>query len=227
MPRPSRFQRVLLSCVPALLMLVGCERLEGSGTPSAQTRAFEDVHSLLVSGGAHVRITVDPNLDATHVHLFGDDNLLDAVETRVEGGTLTIARDASLKTTVPLSILITTSALDGLELSGSGRIDASGDFGAELEITLAGSGTIVAHGTVEALSLVRNGSGTVVAGALSAQDVTISSRGSGHAEVCAAQALMGERGGSGDVVVRCDPASVAVTDLGSDSSESGELVLIP
>jgi hypothetical protein len=204
--------------------LTACGPMQGSGVPSAETRTFEAIDSLVVSGSLSAEVQIRPG--PLRVDLSGDDNLLAYVESVADGTTLHVSKDRALIEEVPLSVVISAPSLSSVTLSGSGRVDVTGDYGGALRLAQDGSGTLIGRGSVDALTVTRSGSGAVQAGTLAASSVNIDASGSGHAWVCATESITGTRGGSGDVVVRCDPEVVDVEDLGSDTT-LGEVVLLP
>ena len=71
-----------------------------------------------------------------------DDNILPIIETTVDGDTLRIYAKQSYDTKLGINVKITLPALNGLSVSGSGDIHATGFRAGELDANIAGSGNI-------------------------------------------------------------------------------------
>jgi hypothetical protein len=165
------------------------------------------------------------------VEVTADDKLQSMVVTEVvtsaRGSTLEVRLKPGARLPLGAKALVTVDvvalralAIDGAgEASGSGlvvdaldvSISGTGDVrldklqAAALELRIAGSGDIALAGRTGRLRVRIAGSGDVDAGALDADDVSVSISGSGDAQVRAAATLDVSIAGSGDVTYRGEP----------------------
>jgi hypothetical protein len=184
----------------------------GSGVAATQTRDVPEFRSVELESWADVNIAIAPERS---VKVTADDNLVDAVRTRVEGGRLVIDHESgSYDHRVKVVVEIATPVLEAVELEGSGAIAVKNLDAASFAASLAGSGTITASGKCDELKAVIAGSGDVRMFEVVARHVTARIAGSGTAQVHAHDKLTAEISGSGDIRYRGKP-SVDSTVSGS------------
>ncbi len=176
--------------------------------------------------------------DEQKITVEGDENIVDRLKTRVNGGEWKIDTDRCIRNIGTLNIhmvvkdmkkifvsgsgkvtssnIIQTDKMD-LDISGSGDIDVGLDV-IDLEVGISGSGKMFAEGKTEYADYKISGSGDVRAFELDSRraDVTIS--GSGSVEVTVEERLKVRISGSGDVYFRGDP------ELDISVSGSGDVV---
>ncbi|RTL33685.1 MAG: DUF2807 domain-containing protein [Burkholderiales bacterium] len=107
--------------------------------------------------------------------------------------------------------------LPALKIKGSGDVSLMDLRQAGLEIEIEGSGDVTADGQVEQLEVSIAGSGDVDARELIAQRGHLSIAGSGDISAHVSQEVVARIAGSGDIVVRGNPASRSKQVLGSGS----------
>ncbi len=216
---------VVVLSVGALSMgciaMSGRTTIEGSGVAATETRMIGEFTGIAIegSGDAIVIFGTEPS-----IVVEADENLLEYIETRVEGGTLHLRlrhpeKRVSFRTRSRLRYTITTPSVSAFSIAGSGSVDCAGLNAGELTIDIAGSGTVVLDDmTCEALEIniagsgdVRmsgvattqsidiSGSGDVAAGDLRTEKTRIDIAGSGEATVWATERLRVSVAGSGDV----------------------------
>jgi hypothetical protein len=143
------------------------------------------------------------------VELSGDKDLLEKIETKVEGDRLVIRRegrwlDWSWGDNDDVEVYITVPTLTGISVSGSGdaigqnviksdemalRVSGSGDLRIEIDVTgdvsanVSGSGDIEVKGRAGDFESGVSGSGKVLVASLEAQDCEFDISGSGRIEV--------------------------------------------
>lgn len=204
-------------------LLAGCNHRDES--PGRQIRrdiqvgAFEKV---AVAGSYDVVVTVG---GAPSARVEGDSKRIDRMDISVEGGTLRIREKRHRGFSFfshdrkPVTVYVTTPALVGADIAGSGdiRIDKvnGGDFhgaiagSGDLQIgalqarsasfAIAGSGNIQAAGKAESVDYSIAGSGDIAAGGLEARRAKVSVAGSGNVEGRAMESADISIMGSGDV----------------------------
>lgn len=200
----------LISCVDDIF-------LEGNGQVRSEFRAASGFDEIASSGD--YKIIVKPG-DEYSVEVKAESNLLSYIETDVVGSTLKIRTRGvhSLVTNYPVEIFITTPALEGLSLSGSGLIktglfltdafkvalSGSGDIETEVNTThikanVSGSGTILLTGEALDSEFVISGSGKIKAYDLPHHTCDAIISGSGSMYVNANEAINARISGSGIV----------------------------
>ncbi len=202
--------------------LAGCgqfEQIKGSGTIKTETRPVQGFTAIGLSGTGDVVIEQTGTESLT---ISTDDNLLPLILTEVKGGTLEIG-SAPNKSISPtrLNIKITTIGLRKIDVSGSGRIEATKLTGAVLSADISGSGRITVAGQVSDLNVSVSGSGSFDGADLIARRARASVSGSGHVRANVAEELEAEVSGSGRIEYLGDPK------VKSDVSGSGSVRPVP
>ena len=177
------------------------------GFDSIEFRAFG---TMIVEEGRSDRLTVT-----------GDDNLMERIETSVQGTTLVIEIEDGI---VPLpsdgfEYIVTVDDLTELDVTGAGRVVVDGFTGDELDVSFSGAGSIDLRGMdVDFLDVSFTGAGQMIAsgratiheasisgagnydaGSLATSETTLSSSGAGNAEVWATDELDIDSSGVGKV----------------------------
>jgi hypothetical protein len=185
----------------------------GSGTPASETRSVDSFTRVELAGSNNVTIKVG---EPQSVIVHADDNLMRKVTTAVHEGTLVVGNsNGSFTPRSPMWVAITTPAIDGLTLSGSGNIDVSGVATPNLSVNLPGSGNIRASGRADELDVSIPGSGTAQLRALTARDVQTTVDGSGEITITATSSLSAVISGSGAVIYGGNPGHVQTSITGS------------
>ncbi|HET9581367.1 MAG TPA: head GIN domain-containing protein [Gemmatimonadota bacterium] len=191
---------ILLPVLAAACDIVVLERgVRGTGHRIAQTRDVPEFDRVSVSGDFEVRIVAGA---APGVRLEGDDNLLPLLETEVDGGTLRILPQRSLRPVERVLIEIETPRLAGVEASGSSNVRVTGIRSTAFDASVSGSGSVHAEGSFGHLTTSVSGSGNVL-GRGEAETITVRVSGSGDVDLLAVRARSAEvdGSGSGDVAV--------------------------
>jgi hypothetical protein len=170
--------------------------LRGSGVRADSERSVPEFHA--IDFEAHGRVVVRVG-EPTAVRISGDDNLLAEVETTVDDGVLSIELARSCDFRCGLEIEIATPSLDGFELEGSGDVEIVGVDGQGIELSIEGSGDLVAHGRTHELVGSIEGSGDLRLADLQAEHANLSIEGSGSMDVNVVRALHYSIEGSGSI----------------------------
>jgi len=237
----DRLKRALVAAALALAVLAalaGC--VSGSGNVVTETRdvaGFDEVQlrgigRLEVEQGKETALTVE-----------ADDNLMQYIETEVEGDTLVISvkyKGLPFLTVNPSETIVyhlTVPALSRVSLSGSGDIAVDGFEADDLTVEISGSGDLEASnlavdsftyqlsgsgkatlsGTVDSQDLSISGSGRLEAGDLRSAEAFIEISGSGRAVLWVTDQLDISISGSGDVQYYGAP------EVSQDVSGSGNI----
>jgi hypothetical protein len=123
--------------------------IRGSGVRAEADRAVDEFRAIELETHANVQVRVG---EAPAVHLAGDDNLLDEVETTVENGVLSIGLDRSASFRCGLEVVISTPSLERFTIAGSGDVRIEGLAADQLklaveeaDLSIAGSGSMQVH----------------------------------------------------------------------------------
>lgn len=190
-----------------------------------------------VSGFDRIQLKGSPTIEytqssgGTKVQVTGSDNLVDLIECRVEGSTLIVNMkphtNISYGKAGRLKVLVSSPSLRSAFLQGSGDIYLGNLKAEELEVSLAGSGDIVA-GDVTCngdFSALLKGSGDIdVKGQIRAKSVSLTLQGSGDLNVVGVTGseISAMLQGSGDLKVRSAYTTSTVT---AKLSGSGDMTL--
>lgn len=192
--------------------------VDGSGVAATQTRSVAPFTAVELSGASDVSIEVGP---ARSVVVHGDDNLLAKVTTHVTASRLVIGTEGSFSTKTPMRVDVTVPDLAALTLSGSGTVLARNVKGDSFKVSLSGSGSLQATGSVHDLVVELPGSGEANLYAVNAQDVHAELSGSGQILVHAAHSVIAVVSGSGSIVYAGNPPSVTKSVTGSGAVVPG------
>ncbi|AHM59878.1 hypothetical protein D770_08075 [Flammeovirgaceae bacterium 311] len=201
---------------------------------NTENRSHTGFTKLSVAVPADVRLTKGP----FKVQLEGDD--LDEIITEVKGDQLVIKRKNDKwnffgNNSDSVEIHISMPALEGVSLSGSGKLESNDQFSAshmklhvsgsgrvrlnvaaeKLETHISGSGNIETRGTANTLDAHISGSGKVNAQELRAGEAEVHISGSGNCSVHADNKLDAHISGSGNVNYTGSPATVNARTSGS------------
>jgi hypothetical protein len=205
---------------------------KGNGELKTETRSLSDFTKidLGLSGKAVIRQGA-----AFKVEVVAESNLLNLIETEVDGSTLKIGCKGSISPTEDITYNITMPQLEGAEIGGSGsvqvadifspdklvlKIGGSGNIRGEfiakaIEADIAGSGSIYLKGSAQNLEADIAGSGNIEAQDLKAQEVDVDIAGSGSATVFAQVGLEIDIAGSGSVKYKGSPSKIKQDIKGS------------
>jgi putative autotransporter adhesin-like protein len=187
--------------------------VEGSGVAATEVRDVAPFTAVDLAGSNDVTVHVGGKQS---VVVSADDNLLDDVTTRVEGGKLVVGTaPGSFTTNVPMRVDVTVPALRALTLSGSGIVTAEGIDAKRLTVALPGSGILRASGSATTLVVDHRGSGDAQLEGVVASDVLAVLGGSGRIVVTATKSLDATVSGSGAIFYRGDPSQVTTSVTGS------------
>jgi len=206
---------VLAAVVVALLARGGSLGLgvQGSGVAATQARVLPTFSSLDLAGSNNVTVAVGGRQS---VVVHADSNLMRYVTTRVVAGTLVIGTTGSFTTRTPMSVEVSVPSLAAATLSGSGEISVTGIDAPRLTVTLPGSGTLYAGGSVTQLNVTLGGSGLAQLGDVAARDVHAVVTGSGLIRVTATASLNAAVSGSGAIIYSGNPqVTSSVTGSGT------------
>lgn len=210
---------VVFLCVG--LFVAGCdeigdafEGIEGSGNVITETRNVSGFDEIVVLGSGDVVVSV---AGTESLSIEAEDNIMPLLTTEVKSGRLELGSESSFSTTRGITYTITVVSLEGVEINGSGDVDATGIDAGTFVAEINGSGDIRAAGTSTELDVGVNGSGAFEGEDLVASVGSVHVSGSGTAVVNVADDLEASVSGSGDIEYMGDPT------LDESTSGSGRI----
>ena len=201
---------LLLITIPVILFSCKKEILEGSGTVITEPRNVENFYHVIVSGSANVFITFGETFD---VKVKAYENILPKVETKVQNGTLFIGLKQNVGNDNS-EVYITMPALISVTTNGSGNINAKGNFlGMDyFSATTTGTGMIsIEKGSAKNYKITISGSGDVKSFGFTTEQATVSTAGSGDAELTVTKNLKATLKGSGNIYYKGNAVVDATT----------------
>lgn len=189
--------------------------VQGSGTSTTEKRETAAFTRVQLEGSPDVTITIGQPRSVT---VTADDNIVPLIETEVHGGdTLVITSHQNYSSRVGVHVNITVESLDGVTVTGSGNISATGVKSPKLAATVTGSGNVRVDGGGDAIDCTVSGSGNIDAVKFTAARGAAHVTGSGNVKLNATESLDAQVTGSGDVRFAGSPKSVQRSVTGSGS----------
>ena len=93
--------------------------LKGNGNVVEETRKVGDFDEIKVSRGMNVYISQG---DETKVVVIADDNLLDAIETRMEGNTLKVTANQNIRNATSKKVFVTTPNISMIKSTAGSNV---------------------------------------------------------------------------------------------------------
>lgn len=210
-------------------------RVVGSGNLAQEDRAVSGFTGLVHGSIGDVDITLGA---AEALTIQAEDNLLEHIETVVQGGTLRIQTESGidLEPTLGIEFHLTVTSLDSVALVGVGDIVAPdlnsaqvtlvhGGVGgieidaldaSDLEATVGGVGDITLAGQATRQSVLISGTGNYEAEGLQSTDAEVTISGLGDATVAVSGTLDATISGTGSVYYVGNPVVTSViTGIGT------------
>jgi hypothetical protein len=180
-------------------------------TESREVSGFSEI---AVLGSGVVVVEIDGTESLT---IEAEDNIIPLLTTEVRNGRLELGPESPISPTRQITYTISAAALEGVSISGSGDISATGVDADSFTVEISGSGRVEPTGTTTELTVEIAGSGDYEGEGLVAQlgEVTVS--GSGNVLVNVTDQLEVTISGSGDVRYMGSPS------VSSSISGSGEM----
>ena len=189
------------------LLAAGCHHglrteIRGSGKRVMQKRQVTPFTSISTEGVFEIEVTCqkDPSLEVE-----GDDNVLEFVTAEVGGNVLRLKNTKSYSTSEPVRFKITVPNLDGLSVSGAGRIEIRDMKNDKFEIDSNGAPNINVSGSTKMIDIDTNGAGRIDTHNLHASRAVVDSKGVSRIDLDVADQLDVTVSGPSSVTYRGDP----------------------
>lgn len=132
----------------ALLTLGACHHVTGSGNIITEKRSTGEFKGVHIGGGFTAEVRIGP---VTEVVVEADDNVMDRIRTRVEGGILKVETDRLNNTTnVHLKVYITTPVLTTVKGSGGAHVEVRSNIQSTEKLKFAASSGATVQAEVDA-----------------------------------------------------------------------------
>ena len=197
----------------ALVLLVvafvsaGCHhgirsQIKGSGKRVSQKREVSPFTSISTEGAFTIEVTCRKDLS---LEIEGDDNVLDFVTSEVSNNVLRLKNSKDYSTSEPVAFKISVPNLDGLSVSGAGRIDIKGMNNDRFEIDAAGAPAISVAGSSKVIDIDTTGAGKIDTLNLHASRAVVDSRGVSKVDLDVTDQLDVKISGPSSVTYKGDP----------------------
>ena len=190
--------------------------VRGSGNVITESHDVSGFNQIAVLGSGNVVVDVNGSESLT---VEAEDNIMPLLKTEVRNGRLELSVESSISPTVEVKYTITAATLDGLSISGSGNVAATGIDAEAFDVEISGSGKVEPVGTAETLTLGISGSGRYAGEGLIASVGTVRVSGSGDAVVHVTDDLDAEVAGSGSVKYIGEPSLTTSISGSGDISQ--------
>ena len=210
---PSR--RLLLLAAPAAVAafaLAGCS-LADDGPRTTQTRHVAAFTRIDNPSSVDLRLHIG---EPQRVKVRAGEKVIGDVRTEVHDGTLEVTFDHDGLLGSDVVVDASVPRLTGIDVAGSGDVDADGIDADAFALRSDGSADIALAGAAETLRVSLNGSGDADLADLNTKAASVAVSGSGNADVRADDRLMVEVDGSGDVRYHGSPALTQHVDGSGD-----------
>ncbi|MEZ0327709.1 MAG: head GIN domain-containing protein [Fimbriimonas sp.] len=167
---------VLVGCNIVTKISSNTRSLQGTGPVKSETRTVTDFDKLEVGGNFQVVVKVGPS---TSVKLEAQENLVKAIEAKVEGGVLKVASEENLVSDKPILVTITTPKLVSVSGSGAVSLNVEGIQGTGFRADLSGASKLKAAGTADEVKLEGSGGAEIVWDGLTSKSLAVSMSGGG------------------------------------------------
>lgn len=189
------------------MMATGCHHgfvseISGSGKRVVQKRDIGSFTSISTEGAFTIEVTCqkEPSLE-----IEGDDNVLEFVKTDIGNNVLRLSNTKGYSVREPIKLRISVPNLEGLSVSGAGKIDIKGLNNDRFEIDSKGAPVIIVSGSTKSINIDSSGAGQIDTHNLRAARAAVDVKGAANVEVDAAEQLDVTISGPSSVIYRGDP----------------------
>ena len=189
------------------MMVTGCHHgmvseISGSGKRIVQKRDIGSFTSISTEGAFTIEVTCqkEPSLE-----IEGDDNVLEFVKAEVNSNVLRLSNTKGYSVSEPIKLKISVPKLEGLSVSGAGKVDIKGLNNDRFEIDSQGAPVIIASGTTKSINIDSSGAGQIDTHNLRASRAAVDVKGAASVEVDVAEQLDVTISGPSSVIYRGDP----------------------
>lgn len=206
---------------------LSAQRLTGNKNVVKQERTVDNFTGIEVGGAFVVYLTIK---DQTSLTVEADENLIDAITTKVKGDKLYIS-SSGLRNATRLNIYVSSPAISLLDISGAARLEGMNTLTApNLDITASGASEIMLDLNVDDLNvdasgasdvkltgmtgasrIMASGAADINARDLVSENSTVNSSGASSVSINSTEKVNTKTSGAGDIKVFGDPV-IETTD---------------
>jgi len=210
--------RITLILVAAAALFAGCSRprIQGDGVIQTEDRSISDFSKVVVAGGYQIKWSSGKPA----LNLSTDQNLLPLIETVISGDTLKIKSKEDLVPAKSITIILSSSSLADVRLTGGNSFTATRIAGPDLKIESSGASDISVDGSVTNLEVRLTGASRLEAKSLQSQIAAITLVGASEADVTVTDTLQASVTGVGLLTYSGNPKSVEKKITGAGSIQS-------
>ena len=188
-------------------LFAGChfrihDEINGSGVRLKQKRDVPAFTSIATEGALDIEVVCQK---PQSIEVEADDNLLPLVTTEVADNVLHIRSNRSYSVNDPIKVTISLPNLEGVSVSGAGKLDIAGIKNDKFEIDANGATAIRVAGETKLLDIDTNGAGKIDAHKLRASRGVVEAKGVARVDVNVTEQLEVTVSGPSHVTYQGDP----------------------
>ena len=189
------------------LLAAGCHHglraeIKGSGNRVMEKRNVSPFTSISTEGTFDVEIVCQKDFS---IEVVGDDNVLPVVTSEVSHNTLRLRSAKNYSSSEPVSFKIFVPNLEGLSVSGAGRINIKDIKNDKFEIDASGAPTVTAAGNTKVIDIDTSGAGKFEMQNLHAARGVVDSKGVSRIDLDVSEELDVKISGPSSVYYKGDP----------------------
>jgi hypothetical protein len=206
---------VLLAAFAIVATSAGCDLggTRGEGAVETETRTIEAFSRIETSAGIGVSARIGP-AGTLEVHAKG--NVLPLIVTEVKDGTLRLRSSHGYTTSEKVDVVVTTTSLSRLALSGGSVGQVEGLKADSIDIELSGGSRLTATGQATDMSLGLSGGSVANLQGLSTGTIALDASGGSNATLQASERVHGSASGGTRITVFGD-ADLSVETTGNST----------
>lgn len=182
-------------------------------------RELADFDKVELTTFGEIRISIGETFS---VKIDIDDNLVDAVDSKVVDGKLIVTTNKRFTSGIGPIVNVVMPSLKLIDLPGRGSATFKGLKGDEITMNLTGAGSVTGQGEVNQVNVYHAGDGRVDIRKLEAKRAKVVLSGGGGASLKAEDYIEIDSSGSGTVAVHSTPKEVKKNVTGTGVVEVGE-----
>jgi Putative auto-transporter adhesin, head GIN domain len=190
------------------------QRIAGSGVTKTETRIVEGFQNIEASGAMIVEVTTSTEF---LLEVDADDNLLEYVQTEIDGDTLKIYSKGWLSPKTKMIVRVSMPEINEAEASGASNVSISGIQNDRLSVSASGASKITLRGEAQSLVVDLSGASKLDANELQSKNVEVDASGASSASINASETLEADASGASRIAYYGDGVKVNKRTSGASS----------
>lgn len=186
--------------------------VKGSGNLKNEKREVSEFKAVKVGGVFKVEITAQKDFD---VQIEADDNLLQYINTEIDGETLELSTSKKISSRNPIIVRIGAPDIENLEVSGASSVFVNNLNNDSLKVDLSGASNVKTEGVTKNLKIELSGASRFDAEKLQAENVSVEASGASKADVFASMKLDADLSGASKVTYSGNPKDLVKNASGA------------